>query len=192
MNALNTQFWTDRYSNHETGWDLGAVSPPLKSYIDQLENKELRILIPGAGNAYEAAYLFQLGFKQVWIIDLVQDVLDRFALAHPGFPKEQLICGNFFELHDHFHLILEQTFFCALDPELRDLYVQHMSELLYPGGKLVGVLFDRTFEGGPPFGGSCSEYLARFSPHFASVRMEACINSVAPRAGSELFIQCVK
>ena len=52
--ALNADFWNNKYLNHTTGWDLGAVSPPLKAYIDSLDNKDLAILIPGAGNAYEA------------------------------------------------------------------------------------------------------------------------------------------
>ena len=51
-------YWTNRYSKAKTGWDIGYPSTPLKTYFDQLENKDLRILIPGAGNAYEAEYLF--------------------------------------------------------------------------------------------------------------------------------------
>jgi len=51
-------FWSSKYQEGQTGWDMGEVSPPIKAYIDQLTNKDLSILIPGAGNAYEAAYLF--------------------------------------------------------------------------------------------------------------------------------------
>ena len=44
---LDAEFWENRYRNQETGWDLGTVSPPLKAYIDQLEDKDVAILIPG-------------------------------------------------------------------------------------------------------------------------------------------------
>ena len=54
---LNSNYWQTRYLNAETGWDLGKVSPPLQAYIDQLSSQNLKILIPGAGNAYEAEYL---------------------------------------------------------------------------------------------------------------------------------------
>ena len=65
---LSAKVWDDRYKNNDIGWDLGEVSTPLKTYFDQLENKELKILIPGGGNSYEAVYLFQQGFKNVYNI----------------------------------------------------------------------------------------------------------------------------
>lgn len=40
-------YWTERYGKGETGWDIGHVSTPIKEYVDQLEDKELKILIPG-------------------------------------------------------------------------------------------------------------------------------------------------
>ena len=49
MNKFNKEFWTKRYQDNEAGWDLGTISTPLKEYIDQLTDKNLRILIPGAG-----------------------------------------------------------------------------------------------------------------------------------------------
>ena len=60
MNSyLTKSFWEDKYVNFETGWDIGYISTPIKSYIDKLKNKEISILIPGAGNAYEAEYLYK-------------------------------------------------------------------------------------------------------------------------------------
>ena len=44
-------YWTKRYQEESTGWDIGYPSTPLKEYIDQLEDKSISILIPGAGNA---------------------------------------------------------------------------------------------------------------------------------------------
>jgi len=58
-----SNYWENRYQNQQTGWDIGEISSPLKAYIDQLEDKSIKILIPGAGNAYEAEYLFLNGFK---------------------------------------------------------------------------------------------------------------------------------
>ncbi len=188
MIDLNANFWQERYDSQQTGWDLGTISPPLKAYFDQLTDKSIRILIPGAGNAHEAAYLHQLGFSNVFVVDLVQDVLDAFKLNHPSFNPEHLICANFFDLDGNFDLIVEQTFFCAIDPSLRADYALKMSELLSDQGKLVGLLFDRSFEGGPPFGGNKEEYFNYFEKYFALIRMEECYNSASPRLGSEIFI----
>jgi len=89
-------------------------------------------------------------------------------------------------------LILEQTFFCALNPDLRTKYVQKMSELLSKDGKLVGLLFGVEFPNNPPFGGSKEEYLTLFSSKFKINLLEPCHNSAKPRMGSELFFNFLK
>ena len=83
---------------------------------------------------------------------------------------------------------VEQTFFCALNPAERPAYAKKMSELLVPGGKVAGVLFDAEFEGGPPFGGNREEYSRYFVPFFKIKTLERCYNSIKPRAGRELFM----
>lgn len=186
-NSLDDNFWSSRYEQHQTGWDLHQASPPLTHYIDQLPARDLRILIPGCGNAYEADYLLQKGFTQVTLID-ISDVLTKELQAHYKGSTITVIHGNFFDHQAAYDLILEQTFFCAIDPALRPAYVEHMHRLLAPGGKLAGVLFDRAFEGGPPFGGSSAEYEALLAPYFSVKTLAPCYNSIAPRAGSEVFI----
>jgi SAM-dependent methyltransferase len=187
MHTLDDNFWSSRYEQQQTGWDLQKVSPPLQAYIDQLKSKDLRILIPGCGKAYEGDYLLLHGFANITLID-ISEVLTRKLRQHFAGSPVQVVHGNFFEHKGTYDLILEQTFFCALDPALRTAYVQHMHALLAPGGKLVGVLFDRAFEGGPPFGGSRKEYEGLFTPYFSIKTLEPCYNSIAPRAGSEVFI----
>lgn len=54
---LNEEFWTERYRNQQTGWDIGYPSTPLQKYFEQLSRKDIHILIPGCGNAYEAEFL---------------------------------------------------------------------------------------------------------------------------------------
>ena len=116
---LTKDFWNNRYKNKETGWDIGYASTPLKNYIDQLENKEIRILIPGCGNAYEAEYLHLKGFNNVFLLDIAPMALQQFSERVPDFPKKHLIQENFFEHQGNYNLILEQTFFCAIKPKLQ-------------------------------------------------------------------------
>lgn len=183
-------YWDNRYKTGETGWDIGTVSTPLKMYIDQCENKSAAILIPGCGNAHEAAYLLQQGFTNVTIIDISPAAIVKVRAVLRDFEGKQLhiICGDFFALNQTFDLILEQTFFCALPPATRQAYVTKMHELLKPGGKLVGVLFNRQFDQGPPFGGTSLEYQDLFSELFAIEVLEKCYNSIQPREGTEVFI----
>jgi methyl halide transferase len=109
-----------------------------------LNNKDLSILIPGAGNAYEAEYLFNQGFKNVFVMDISAIPLHNFKERIPTFPDNQLIEANFFEHSGQYDLILEQTFFCSFEPtqENRQFYGEKMAQLLKPKGKLVGLWFD--------------------------------------------------
>ena len=104
----------------------------------------------------------------------------------------QIICADFFEHKGQYDLIIEQTFFCALDPSYRKKYAEKVQQLLKPKGKLVGLLFNRDFDGGPPFSGNENEYQQLFQQHFDIAIMEACYNSIAPRSGAELFIKLIK
>jgi formamidopyrimidine-DNA glycosylase len=65
---LDKQYWDDRYSTNTATWDISDISTPLKQYFDQLTDKTIKILIPGCGNAYEAEYLFQQGFANVYVM----------------------------------------------------------------------------------------------------------------------------
>lgn len=189
---MDQTYWENRYKNDETGWDAGAVTTPLKEYFDQLTNKDLKILIPGAGNSYEAEYLHHLGFRNVFVLDLAKQPLDNIRQRVPDFPIEHLMQGDFFNHQGTYDLIVEQTFFCALDPKERNKYVEQMSKLLTSNGKLVGVLFDTHFEGGPPFGGFADDYRNLFAPRFIFKEFSACNNSIKPRVDKELFINLVK
>ncbi|MEM5564994.1 methyltransferase domain-containing protein [Psychroserpens sp. AS72] len=190
METLDETYWDDRYKNNDDRWDLGEVSPPIKAYIDQLTDRSLRILIPGCGNSYEAEYLLNNGFKNVYVVDLSETALKNIKSRVPQFPDSQLIHANFFKLDMTFDIILEQTFFCALNPSLRPDYVTKMHELLVPNGKLVGLLFKLPIEKeGPPFGGNKKEYLNLFKSDFDIQIMEDCYNSIESRIDKELFLK---
>ena len=108
---LSEQAWDHRYLHNDTAWDLGQISPALKKYFDQLTTKELKILIPGGGNSYEAEYLFNKGFTNVFVVDLSKTAIENIKKRVPDFPNSQLIIGNFFDMKGAFDLIIEQTFF---------------------------------------------------------------------------------
>ncbi len=197
---LGERYWNDRYLHDQTGWDAQEITPPLREYFDQLGDKSIKILIPGCGNAHEARHLFNAGFTNTHLLDIAATPLLNFAQVVPGFPKDQLVHSDFFEFDGQFDLIVEQTFFCSLNRELRPKYVRKMYELLTPGGKLVGLLFnndlqmvkDRLGPDHPPYGGSKEEYAALFEALFSVDVMELSYNSLKPRQGNELFIKLIK
>ena len=191
--TLNASYWNDRYRELDTRWDVGSVSTPLKTYFDQIKDRSISILIPGAGNSYEAEYLHQLGFKNVFVLDYAPLALMNFSDRNSDFPSSHLLQEDFFEHRGKYDLIVEQTFFCALNVSLRPAYAKHMHDLLKPKGKLVGVLFNDNFDNDlPPFGGNKEEYIGYFEDYFTFNVLETCHNSIKPREGRELFINFSK
>lgn len=183
------KFWSELYKENRTKWDIGYPAPPLKVYFDQITDKNLKILIPGAGNAYEAEYLYKNGFKNVFVLDWAIEPLNNLQNRSKDFPRENLLHKNFFRHKGKYDLIIEYVFFCAIDPSLRYDYAVKVNKLLKKSGKLVGILFDDPIlnEEGPPFGGSKEEYVKYFEPYFNIQVYETANNSIKPRAGRELF-----
>jgi SAM-dependent methyltransferase len=189
---LDAAYWEAQYKAKSTGWDLGQVSPPIQEYIDKITDKKKRILIPGCGNSYEAEYLLEHGFTNITVIDIAPTPVAVLKEKFKYNPNIQIVLGDFFEHQGNYDLIIEQTFFCALPPTMRQKYVWKMHQLLAEEGILAGLLFNRTFESGPPFGGSKEEYEKLFADAFDFKKMDLCDNSIAPRANSELFIEFKK
>ena len=194
--VFDAAYWQARYVAGRDGWDAHEITPPLRAYFDQLDvARQPRILIPGAGRAYEAEYLHQLGFRQVFVVDLAPEPLLALAARVPNFPAEHLLLADFFALPNEqpFDFIVEQTFFCALNPALRPTYARQCAELLQPDGTLMGLLFDTDFGPvqEPPFGGTKEEYREYFAPYFSFRHFETATNSLRFRQGRELFI-CLK
>jgi copper chaperone CopZ len=134
----------------------------------------------------------QQGFTNITVIDIAPTLIAVLKQKFVNHPNIKIILGDFFEHQGQYDWIIEQTFFCALPPTMRPKYVWKMHQLLTPKGKIVGLLFNRDFEEGPPFGGNKVEYINLFSGAFTIEKMEVCSNSVAPRANSELFIELEK
>ncbi len=185
------KYWTNRYKEQNTGWDVGYATEPFQEFFKGLKDKNQKILIPGAGNSYEAEYLHKLGFKNVHVLDISRMPLLSLSERVPDFPKEHLLQQDFFEHRGSYDLVLEQTFFCSFEPtaENRKAYASKMYDLLNDNGRLVGLWFNHlvSSESKRPFGGSKEEYLGYLDPYFKVVTFEPCHNSIKPRLGNELF-----
>ena len=190
---LTEEYWNNCYQNNDTGWDLGKISKPIEAYFSQLNNKELSILIPGGGNSHEAEYILSNGFKNVFVVDISPFAISNIKERVPNFPANHLFNEDFFKINGTFDLIVEQTFFCAIDKNLRSAYAKKVAELLSSEGKLVGLLFDAPLnEDYPPYGGTKKEYVSYFAPYFDIETMEPCYNSIQPRSGREIWIKMIK
>ncbi|GAK97682.1 Gll0818 protein [Nonlabens tegetincola] len=117
---LDQRYWNDRYLNNAAKWDLGQISTPIKEYVVGITNKNVKILIPGAGNSYEAEYLHKIGFSDITVIDIASEPLLNLESRLPKSHNLKLIKEDFFNHQGNYDLIIEQTFLCALELRFRE------------------------------------------------------------------------
>ena len=127
MNEFDANYWNNRYATAEIGWDLGSISTPLEAYFLTIADKNIEILIPGCGNAYEAEWLMSKGFNNVTLIDIaplaVGNLISKFQVEINQ-NRIKILLQDFFEVKNQYDLIIEQTFFCALPKSCRTDYVK--------------------------------------------------------------------
>ena len=186
-------YWNNRWESKQTGWDVGYATAPISKYFSTYQNKKAAILIPGCGNAHEAAFLIDKGFTNITLIDIAPKAVHLLKEKFDSNHQIKILCEDFFDHQGKYDIIIEQTFFCAIPPSKRNDYVQKVASLLHPNGRLTGVLFNMEFEKQePPFGGNAEAYQLLFSSYFNVSTLMPCYNSIAARAGSEIFINFTK
>ena len=191
MTQLSAKYWEQRYVDKNTGWDVGDVVPQWKAYFKDSTaiDKGKRILVPGAGLGHEVEYLHRAGFQDVHILDWSSSAIESFQQRLPTFPKAHCHVGDFFEHSGQYDVIVEQTFFCAINPSLREQYVLAIDNLLAENGQWAAILFNTRFDGeGPPFGGSIDEYIDLFKGVFKELIIDENPISIEPRKGREVFV----
>ncbi|MFK8054746.1 MAG: SAM-dependent methyltransferase [Saprospiraceae bacterium] len=193
---LNASYWQERWLNQKTGWDIGHANHGLVNEVKKRFPTSTKILIPGAGRGHEAEALWSAGYLNTYVCDWAPEAFDYLRASEvlakviPDIEeaKSRLIVSDFFELTDSYDLILEQTFFCAIDPSMREKYVQQAAYLLKPVGKWMGILFDCHFPTeGPPFGGDKQDYISLFSESFEIEHLDRFKDSITPRQNKELL-----
>jgi SAM-dependent methyltransferase len=184
QDSSKPDFWESRYRDHVTPWDAGKVPASLQQYARNL-SAGIRVLIPGCGSAYEAAFLSAKGCD-VLAIDFSPAAVEaaRKNLAGLG---HIVRLADFFEF-DHgnpYDVIYERAFLCALPPRMWPQYAPRTAQLLRPGGELAGFFFFQETERGPPFGTKPDALHLLFDPSFELVEDKAVADSIPVFQGAE-------
>ncbi len=191
QNVQSPDFWTKRYKEEKTEWNLGAPAQALKSIMPQLKLSSQRIAVLGAGTCEDAAYLASLGHF-VTAIDFSGDAIAKARLKFSQLERLKFIECDIFHLpaslDQNFDLVFEHTCYSAVDPTKRSQLVKVWNRLLAPQGHLLGVFFAVDKRQGPPFGGSEWELKKRLDKYFRLLYWTRWREEGYARAGQELVV----
>jgi SAM-dependent methyltransferase len=182
--------WNLRYEQGDTPWDKGTAHPVL---LDMLTHGALsgRVLVPGCGTGHDVRELSRRGLKVVGL-DVAPLAIER-ARLHLPVGDETYVLGDLFDLPQEyrgtFDGVFEHTCFCAINPNMRERYVEAVASALKPGGRLLSVFFvnpDNDGEG-PPFGCTNEELDGLFEGKFRLLEEHFEIRTFPERQGRELL-----
>lgn len=146
--------WDDRFRRNETPWERPGLHPALSDWIAMGEFKQgERGIIPGCGRAPELSHLVGLGVQMTGI-DLSQTAIDWQIEQHETSGlNANLLAADVLEHIPEMPLdfVCEQTFLCAIPPNLRERYEAAASSWLRPGGRFYALFMQKSERGGPPY-----------------------------------------
>lgn len=166
--------WDEAYRRRETPWEKGKTHPALVDFL--AENGPLggEICVPGCGSGHDVRAL-STPQNHVLGIDLATRAIMK-AKSRQRIANEEYLLADLFDLpakfDQHFDWVFEHTCFCAIDPGLRQAYVDTVDRLLKAHGKLLAIFFPNPDhdEPGPPYGVSLAELEAFFGARFSVER----------------------
>ncbi len=184
QDSSKSEFWESRYRDKVTPWDAGKVPAALQEYARNL-SPGARVLIPGCGSAYEAAYLSDKGFD-VLAIDFSPAAVEAARKNLGGF-RAMVRQADFFKFDfgRPSDVIYERAFLCALPRTKWRGYADRCAELLKPNGIIGGFFFLADTARGPPFGTSPAELDALLMRQFERVDDQPVTDSIEVFAGKE-------
>jgi methyl halide transferase len=187
------EYWEKRYQDKDTPWALDNYSPALMNLLNDFPDKESYILIPGCGNSKDIVEIIKRGYKNVFVMDISKTALEGLK-KNKKIENHHIYEQDFFstEIDLKFDLIIEQTFFCAINPNRRKEYIDKVHHLLKPNGILGGLFFNKYFDVNPPYGGNINIYKELFSSKFEIIKLELANNSHPSRKDIELFFKFKK
>ncbi|CCQ92131.1 putative thiopurine S-methyltransferase [Nitrospina gracilis 3/211] len=181
--------WQKHYDDNDMPWDLGEVAPPFVRLWEDGRVTKGRMIVPGCGQGHEVKFFAGNGMD-VTAVDVAPGAVERLRTHLKNARVDaRVVHSDFFSLngeHDaHYDVFLEQTFFCAIHPDLRSSYVDVACRILKPGGLLIGLFYETGEKGGPPFNTTADDILHHFSERFSIRNLEKCEDSIEKRKGKE-------
>jgi SAM-dependent methyltransferase len=162
-------FWSSKYKEHTTPWDLGTHNPGIEALVTKAKLMPSQICVLGAGRAHDAAFLAKIG-HHVTAVDFCPEAIAEAKSLYGEIERLNFVCQDVHtfakENPGRFDIVVEHTLYCAITPKDRSKLVRSWKALLNERGYLLGVFFVMDRPEGPPYGGSEWEIKKRLITNF--------------------------
>ena len=198
-NISKSLFWDDLYKNNKDKWNLNSVTPAFIDWEKENHNdKNINVCVPGCGKGSDALYFASSGYN-VYAIDFSKNAIKYLRKKSQSLNINiNIIQADFFNMEEnylhYFDLIIEYTFYCAIEPSKRNEYVEICNKILKNKGKFVGIFLplNKTTDTNPPFKVSTDEIIKSFSKDFSLIQQYYPLNSINKRKDNEILIEFEK
>lgn len=202
--STDVGFWEHYYHEPEIPWDLGEPAPPfihdwLAHHPDFFKQQNIQnAVVFGAGAGHDAALFAQQTGPNLNItgLDYAPSAIKLATKRYGQIPNLKFLQADCLNLANNplagslkhaFDLAIEHTFFCAIQPDQRDAYIQNLIFALKPKGYVLGLFWNHgnSVSDGPPFDTSPDAIHKHFEPHFQIQSLEEAKHSHPKRQNKE-------
>ena len=171
--------WTAMWESGLQPGDKFDALKPLPALVKMVEEGSVptgRALVPGCGRGYDVV-LLATPERQATGLDIAPLAIAAAEEFYSNLPDDKkppresvsFQTTSFFDMPEDednkFQFIYDYTFFCALDPSIRQQWGEKMAALVSTGGELCTIMFPiGEKEGGPPFKVSIEDYKSILEP----------------------------
>ncbi|KAM0947223.1 putative methyl halide transferase [Dioscorea sansibarensis] len=183
--------WEKCWEEGLTPWDLGQPTPIFAHLLQTGNLPKGRVFIPGCGSGYDVVAI--AGPERYVVgLDISHTAIKKAKKLSSSLPNASYCTfevADFFTYQpsELFDLIIDYTFFCALDPSMRPAWANQIGDLSKPDGELLTLMFpigDET--GGPPYSVSVPAYEKLLNPiGFKLISVVDNELAIEPRKGRE-------
>lgn len=183
--------WLQHWEQNDIAFHQDKINPWLEKYGSQLAMPHAaNILVPLCGKSQDMLWLAKQGLHVIGVelsqiaceaffiennLDVKTESLHNFTRYYSE--QIEIFCGDFFALSKEYLPIITAVYdraaLIALPKELRSSYVQHLTQLMATGGKMLLIVFatDDKVQG-PPYPVPHSELTQLFAGQFQITELE--------------------
>lgn len=183
--------WEQLWKEGVIPLDAQGVTPIIAQLLKEKKIPEGRALVPGCGLGYDVVAMGS-PTRSVIGLDISKTALQQaelFAEKSPNAKFVEFVNADFLSFTPpfKFDVVFDYTFFCSLEPNLRQQWAEKMVDVLALNGELITFMFPLDdHEGGPPYSVSLEAYKKVLSPlgfHMTSCNSD--VPSLEARKGME-------